>query len=251
MLILSVLLLPGAACDNADEIRPEQLRPKIISTFPHDPEAFTQGLIVTDGSIYESTGLYKRSTLRRLDRKTGKILNSVALPPHLFGEGIARVNDRIVQLTYEEQVAWVFDLKSLQKTNEFTYKGEGWGLCFDGKRFIMSDGSDRLYFRDATTFEILGDVRVRLMGEPLDRINELECVDGFVYGNVFPRDIIVRIDPATGAVNAVIDTSDLISPWERGNESVTNGIAYDFQTKTFLMTGKFWPKMFEVVFVPK
>lgn len=229
---------------------PERLRVKVLSTRPHDPTAYTQGLVLDGGSLYESTGLYGASSLRQVDPATGEVKRRRNLPERFFAEGLALVDGQLVQLTWQEQRAFRYKLADFEPVGESPYEGEGWGLCWDGKRLVMSDGSPRLTFRDPKTFAVLGSVSVTLAGRPIDRINELECVDSTVYANVWQTDDILRIDPASGKVTAVIDASGLLSPEEHRAAEVLNGIAWDPQKKTFLITGKMWPKMFEVTFVP-
>lgn len=231
---------------------PERLMVKVISARPHDTSAYTQGLAWHEGRLYESAGLYGESSLREVDPATGEVRRRVDLPRQLFGEGLARVGDRLVQITWNEGVALVWRLSDFQKVGELRYTGEGWGLCHDGARLVMSDGSDRLVFRDPETFAAVGEVRVRMGGAPVDRLNELECVDGAVYANVYQTEDIVRIDPATGEVTAVIDASGLLgaADYQAGAE-VLNGIAWMPETKRFLITGKRWPLMFEVELVPR
>lgn len=230
---------------------PEKLRVRVISSRPHDPSAYTQGLVWHEGSLYESTGLHGESSLRQVDPASGEVGRRVDLPRKYFGEGLARVGDRLVQLTWRDGVAFVYRLSDFQKVGEHRYKGEGWGLCHDGTRLVMSDGSDRLQLRDPETFALVGEVRVRMEGAPVDRLNELECVDGAVYANVYQTESLVRIDPATGKVTALIDASGLLDPAEyRAGAEVLNGIAWVPETKRFLITGKHWPLMFEVELVP-
>ncbi len=227
-----------------------RLRVKVLATHPHDPQAFTQGLLWYKGKLYESTGLYGRSTLREVDPATGKVERETKLPRRLFGEGLARVDDRLIQLTWQRGRAFLWRLSTFEQLDTFRYHGEGWGLCFDGKRLVMSDGSPRLTFRDPRTFARLGQVGVTLGGKPLASLNELECVDGKVYANVWQTQIIVRIDPATGVADEEIDASGLLSPAEQKNADVLNGIAYDPVSRHFWITGKLWPKIFEVEWVP-
>lgn len=226
----------------------EHRKVKILGSVPHDPESYTQGLVWSEGMLYESAGHYGQSSLRQVDPKTGKVLRSVKVPPQYFAEGLARVGNRLIQLTWNEGTALLWDLATFERRGDLPYSGEGWGLCTDGQRLIMSDGSDRLSFRDPATFATTGSVNVVLDGRPAMRLNELECVDGAVYANVWQSDEILRIDPATGRVTAVIDASGLLTPQEAGRAEVLNGIAYKPETKTFLLTGKYWPKMFEVTF---
>jgi len=228
----------------------ERLRVKVLSVRPHDPTAYTQGLVWDHGTLYESAGLYSTSSLRQVDPRTGRVLRRVDVPPAFFAEGLAQVGNRLLQLTWREGVAFQYDARTFQRVGEFRYEGEGWGLCDDGHRLVMSDGSDHLGFRDRHTFALLGGVDVRLDGRPATELNELECVGNAIYANVWRTDHILRIDPATGRVTALIDASGLLDPPEQEKADVLNGIAYDPDKKTFYITGKLWPKMFEVVFVP-
>jgi glutaminyl-peptide cyclotransferase len=241
---------PGPPAGPGAERAAERLRVKVLSVRPHDPAAYTQGLVWDRGTLYESAGLYGRSSLRQVDPRTGEVLRHADVPPRFFAEGLALVGNRLVQLTWKEGVAFVYDALSFGRVGEFHYDGEGWGLCDDGRRLVMSDGSDRLSFRDRGTFALLGGVDVRLDGRPAQQLNELECVGGAVYANVWRSDEILRIDPASGQVSALIDAGGLLDAAERAHADVLNGIAYDAAKKTFLITGKLWPKLFEVVFVP-
>lgn len=232
---------------------PEHLKVKVLATRHHDPAAFTQGLLVHDGSLYESTGLYGSSSVREVDPVSGVVKRKVDVPSEFFAEGLALVDDRLIQLTWKEKKALVYKLAGFATAGDLRYEGEGWGLCWDGKRLVMTDGSDKLTFRDPKTFAFLGEVtvtRADRMGERVLELNELECVDGVVYANVWQTDDILRIDPKDGRVTAVIDASGLLTPEERQKADVLNGIAWDPQRKIFLITGKLWPKLFEVAFVP-
>lgn len=235
----------------AAAVRPvEHLVVKVLSVRPHDATAFTQGLVWDHGTLYESAGLYGRSSLREVDPKTGAVRRQVSVPQGFFAEGLAQVGQRLIQLTWKEGVAFVYDVRTFEHAGELHYEGEGWGLCYDGHRLVMSDGSDRLTFRDPHTFAVVGSVAVRQEGMPVHELNELECVDGAVWSNVWQTDEILRIDPQSGQVTAVVDARNLLSPEERTYADVLNGIAWDAVAKTFLITGKLWPKMFEVRFVP-
>jgi glutaminyl-peptide cyclotransferase len=229
---------------------PERLALKVLEVRPHDPEAFTQGLLLDHGTMFESTGLNGKSSLREVDPKTGTVKRKVDVPRQLFAEGLALVGDRLIQLTWQEGKALVYDRASFRKTGELAYQGEGWGLCWDGTRLVMSDGSDRLTFRDPKTFAVLGSVAVTVGGRPAYQLNELECVDGVVYANVWQTDDILRIDPRDGRVTAVVDASGLLTREERLKTDVLNGIAWDPESRTFLLTGKLWPKLFQVRLVP-
>jgi glutaminyl-peptide cyclotransferase len=269
---LAVLMLVGSslavACGASSSVPPEpQARPaaaapagprveqygyEIVRSHPHDPAAFTQGLTIADRQLYEGTGLYGQSSLRRVDLSTGAALQQIALDKRYFGEGIAVVGDRIVQLTYQTGVGFVYDRKTFAKQREFTYSGEGWGLTYDGQRLIMSDGSDTLRFWDPETMKEVGRLRVRDGDRAIDRINEMEYVGGAIYANIWQEDRIARIDPETGVVTAWIDMSNLLTATERSHGvDVLNGIAHDPETGHFLITGKLWPWVFEIRFVKK
>jgi len=224
-------------------------RVEVLASHPHDRGAFTQGLLLHGDSLFESTGLNGSSTVREVEPSSGRVLRSVPLPQELFGEGLAQVDDRLVQLTWTSGIARIYELASFDLVGELHYQGEGWGLCHDGKRFVMSNGSDRLTFRDEDSFAETGSVAVTLDGRPLTQLNELECVEGKVYANVWRTNSIVEIDPATGAVTASIDASGLLSDAERPGTDVLNGIAYDPAHQSFYLTGKLWPRLFEVRFV--
>lgn len=230
---------------------PDQLRVEVLASLPHDPAAFTQGLVWDEGRLYESTGLHGRSSVRQVDPATGQVRAAVSLDPRFFGEGLALVGNRLIQLTWQEGVAFVYDRDSLEQLDTYAYLGEGWGLCYDGARLVMSDGSGNLTFRDPQSFEVLGSVPVTLRGALLERLNELECVGDSVYANVWQTDQIVRIDPQTGRVIAAIDAAGLLSPLDRAGADVLNGIAFDPRREVFLITGKLWPRIFEVRFVPR
>ena len=228
----------------------ERLTVEVLATYPHDPTAFTQGLELHDGLLYEGTGLEGRSELRTVRFETGEVTARVSLPDDVFGEGVTIVGDRVWQLTWQSGIAFHRDLASLAELRRVTYDGEGWGICYDGTQLVMSDGSAELTFRDPESFEPTGSVAVTLDGEPLPMLNELECVAGRVWANVWQTDQIVRIDPATGVVEALVDASGLLSDEDRIGADVLNGIAAVDAGDTFLITGKWWPKLFEVRFVP-
>jgi glutaminyl-peptide cyclotransferase len=226
----------------------QSLSVRIHRELPHDTAAYTQGLLWWDGKLYESTGQYGRSDLRRLDPRTGAVEQELDISPAYFGEGLARVDDRLIMLTWKAQRAFVFGLEHFDEQRTFRYEGEGWGLCNDGSRLVMSNGSNRLTFRDLRTFEVLGDVAVTLRGFPLTQINELECVGDAVYANVYQTDFLVRIEPESGRVTHYIEASGLLTREEARGVDVLNGIAFDPGAETFYITGKLWPKMFEVTF---
>ncbi len=230
---------------------PEALRVRVLRQYPHDKEAFTQGLIWHDGAMYESTGQYGESSLRKVRLEDGKVLARRELDPDFFGEGLARVDDQLVQLTWRSGLALVSSLATLERLTTLPYRGEGWGLCFDGAALVMSDGSSILEFRDPESMEVLREVSVTKEGRPVSRLNELECVDTDIYANVWQSNEILRIDSKTGHVTASIDASDLLTRFESLRADVLNGIAYKPDSKTFLLTGKRWPQLFEVELVPR
>jgi glutaminyl-peptide cyclotransferase len=229
----------------------EELSIDVIARHPHDPEAFTQGLAWRKGQLLESTGLTGLSSLREVDLETGEIERVRDLPHDVFAEGIAFVGDEVYQLTWQAQEGYVWTAEHLTLNRTFSYVGEGWGLCFDGQLLVMSDGTDALYFREPQTFRVVRKVDVTFLGEPLYRLNELECVDGRVYANVWRSTSIVRIDPLTGRVEARIRANGLLDPTEEEQADVLNGIAYIPEAGHFLVTGKYWPWLFRVNFVPQ
>lgn len=226
------------------------LRATVVASYPHDRNAFTQGLIWRDGQLYESTGLVGKSSVRIVDLTSGKVRREVSVPAPYFAEGLADIGNRLYQLTWQHGLVFVYDRATLGRVGELRYTGEGWGLCHDGASLVMSNGSDTLTVRDPKTFAITRSVRVTNGGRPVSQLNELECVGKDIYANVWMTDTIVRIDPSTGRVTATIDASGLLSPMERGGVDVLNGIAYDPADKTFLITGKLWPRLFRVRFDP-
>lgn len=256
IVLLIVSIATTLAAQEATEAPAEEVPaflPRVIAAIPHDPEAFTQGFLIHEGRLFESTGRYGESTLREVDLATGEVLRSVAVPEEYFAEGLALVDDRLIQLTWKEGEALVYDLETFEQVDTFTYEGEGWGLCYDGESLWMSDGSPTLFQRDPATFELLGEVEVTYQGQPVAQLNELECVDGIIYANIWQTDFIVQIDPTNGAVVGVISALNLLRPQERAAlapGAVLNGIAYNPETETFFITGKLWASMFEVEFVP-
>ena len=227
----------------------EHLRVQVVQTYPHDPGAFTQGLVLAGGRLFESTGLEGRSSLREVELATGKVLRRLEVPAPVFAEGLALVGTRLFQITWKHETVYTYDRDTFKKGPSFPYSGEGWGLCHDGRELVMSDGSARLVFRGPETFREVREVTVREEGRPVTQLNELECVGSQVYANIWQTDRIVRVDPKTGTVTATIDASGLLNPAERFGTDVLNGIAYDPSNNTFLITGKLWPKMFRVRFV--
>lgn len=242
--------------------RPEplrRLRAVVVATYPHDTGAYTQGLLLdAGGSLLESSGRYGVSDLRRVDLESGEVMRRVPLPENIFAEGLARLPaaggrpERLVQISWREGIALVWDAASFERLGEHRYQGEGWGLCHDaaGGRLVMSDGSSWLTFRDAESFSETGGVEAKLEGRPIGNLNELECVDGRVWANVYGSPSLVEIDLADGRVLATVDASGLLSAAEQQNVDVLNGIAHDPADGTFLLTGKLWPKLFRVRFEP-
>lgn len=222
----------------------------VLNTYPHDPDAFTQGLVYADGVFYEGTGQLGESSLRRVEIETGTVLAQQDLGAQYFGEGIAVMGDRIFQLTWQNRRGFVYDKYEFTLRGTFTYTGEGWGLTHDGERLIMSDGTAKLRFLDPDTFEEIGSVTVRDGSTPVTRLNELEYIGGEVFANVWFKDYILRIDPETGTVLGRIDCSGLLTPAEALSADVLNGIAFDPETNRLWITGKYWPKVFEIGLVP-
>lgn len=227
----------------------EVLEVEIVARHDHDVEAFTQGLEFDADRLFESRGRYGTSALTEIDPETGTPLRAVALDDEEFGEGLTIVDDRIIVLTYRENVAYVYDIDTFEVIETFSYQGEGWGICDDSERLVMSDGTTDLTFRDRDTFEVLERITVTFEGQPLDDVNELECVGDLLFANVFRTDIIVVIDPTTGQVVHRAEVPGLLDATEAGAADVLNGIAYDEQTGHFWITGKYWPAMFEIRFV--
>lgn len=224
---------------------------KVINTFPHDPKAFTQGLVFEDGFLYEGTGQYGSSELRKVELETGKVLQDYKLPDEYFGEGITIYGDRIIQLTYLSRVGFVYDKETFKLLKEFNYQTEGWGLTNDGKHLIMSDGTPMLYFLDPETFSQSCKIMVLDQESPVWGLNELEYIDGQIYANVWPTERIVKIEPETGRVIGWIDMEGVLKPQDHsGKVDVLNGIAYDPAGRRLFVTGKFYPKLYEIRLVP-
>lgn len=221
---------------------------RILETFPHDRAAYTQGLVVeSDGVFLESTGLRGESSLRRVTMQDGAVQQLHVLADQYFGEGITFVDDRIIQLTWQEQTGFVYNRESFAVLETFSYPHEGWGIAYDGRQLLVSDGTDELRFWDPQTLVQTGSVRVRDQGLPVTLLNELEWVEGEVWANIYRTDLIARIDPASGEVLGWIDLAGLLAPEERdGTEDVLNGIAYDEENGRLFVTGKRWPLLFEI-----
>jgi glutamine cyclotransferase len=219
---------------------------EVVAVYPHDPAAFTQGLAIEAGELYEGTGQYGASTVRRVDLTTGRPEKQRALGPRYFGEGIAILDGLLYQLTWQNGVVVVYDLETFEVERTMQYDGEGWGLTHDGRELIMSDGSATIRFRDPQTFSVTREIEVRSDGVPLSRLNELEFVEGEIWANIWYDDRIARISPADGAVLGFIDLVTLYPQSARGSEAVLNGIAYDAAAKRLFVTGKNWPQLYEI-----
>ena len=250
------LMLLGACCpvtggtptEPGNAPPPRQYRFEVVNAYPHDPSAFTQGLLWHDGFLYESTGLNGESSLRKVTLETGVPAQNRKVDRQYFAEGLALSGDRLVQLTWQSQRAFEYSLGAFEPLRDFDYLGEGWGLTTDGNRFIMSDGTAKLRFMDLSTFAPKGSVNVTDQGRPVVRLNELEYIDGLVYANVWRTDRIAQIDPANGNVVGWIDLAGLLTPEDRGTSSpdVLNGIAWDSAARRLFVTGKNWPKLYEI-----
>jgi glutaminyl-peptide cyclotransferase len=245
--------LAAAFAASAPAAAPQVYDIEVVNEYPHDPKAFTQGLFFADGALYESTGLNSQSTLRRVRLETGEILQKTELPADVFGEGIARWKGGIVALTWISQTGYVFDFESLERRKIFNYAGEGWGLTADGERLIMSDGTAELRFLDPKTLRETGRLGVTHKGKPLVNLNELEWIEGEIWANVWLTDYVVRIDPETGATTAVVDLRPLKSRLDKAPkiDEVLNGVAYDAEGQRIFVTGKNWPKLFEIRLVSR
>jgi glutaminyl-peptide cyclotransferase len=240
-----------AACASAAAAALPVQGVEVKASYPHDPRAFTQGLLYLDGQLYESTGLEGRSTIRRVRLADGAVLQSKAISPELFGEGMVNWGGELISVTWQDQVGFRWDLKTFALRSSFRYPGEGWALTQDGKRLIMSDGTPNLRFLDPKTFKEIGRVRITAEGRPVTGLNEIEWVKGEVWGNIWQTNLIVRIDPKTGVVKSLIDLSALPETGRKPNiDAVPNGIAYDSQGDRLFVTGKLWPRLYEVRLAP-
>jgi len=226
---------------------------EVVAAYPHDKNAFTQGLVFADGQLYESTGQVGRSSIRKVDLETGRVRQQRDIEGPYFGEGIVNWKDRLIELTWQHQKGFIYDLNTFKTRGEWAYPGEGWGLTQDGRRLIMSDGTPDLRFLDPETLRETGRLRVTFNGKPLGALNELEWIKGEIWANVWTTDLIVRIDPATGHVTGRILLAGLLKPEDRaGSEpDVLNGIAYDAANDRIFVTGKQWPKLYEIKLVER
>ncbi len=220
---------------------------KIVGTYAHDTSAFTEGLLWSDNSFYESTGLQGHSDVRRVAFPAGRVLEEHDDDPAIFGEGLALANNKLVQLSWQDGRAFIYDRATLKPLGEWQYQGEGWGLTFDGQSFVMSNGSDIITFRDTKTFAPMRTIRVTQNGAPLTQLNELEWINGKIWANVWRTDTIVQINPQNGRVVSYLDLTGILPRDARnGGEDVLNGIAYDAARKRIFVTGKLWPKLFQI-----
>ncbi len=238
--IIATFAFPTESVGNVQLVKP-------VAAFPHDPQAFSQGLVIDNGQLFEGTGQYGNSTLRRVELETGRIISSLPLGPQFFGEGITLLDGKIYQLTWKEEQCIVYDAATLQPLSTLRYTGEGWGLTDDEKVVYLSDGTSSIRVLDPKTFKVLRRIRVHAGPRKIDKLNELEFVNGEILANIWYSDHIARISPATGEVLGWLDASQLYPAAQRpSREHVLNGIAYDSTTKRMFLTGKHWPQLFEV-----
>jgi len=252
-LIIFLAVLASCACGPAAPAGVPEYGYQVVHAYPHDPSAFTQGLLYLDGFLYESTGLEFQSSIRKVRLETGEVVQLFNIPQQYFGEGIINWKDRLIELTYKTQVGFVYDLGTFKLQKQFEYPGEGWGLAQDGKRIIMSDGTHELRFWDPETLKETGRLSVTEDGQPVKNLNELEWIKGEIYANIWGTEKIARIDPASGKVVGWINLAGLLEPADRKNSQpdVLNGIAYDAEHDRLFVTGKKWPKLFEIKLVKK
>jgi len=237
---------PPPTATPTGETSPISYTYEVINVYPHDSNAFTQGLAIDEGVMYEGTGLTGESSLRRVDLETGDVLQIYELPSNLFGEGITVFDDKIIQLTWQSQIGFVYDKSSFDLLQNFSYSTQGWGITTDGTRLIMSDGSANLYFLNPETFEKTGQVEVHDGNVSVTKLNELEYINGEVYANVWLTDKIAIINPNTGQVTGWIDLTGIYTPGTGDSNNVLNGIAYDSENSSLFVTGKRWSQLFEI-----
>jgi glutaminyl-peptide cyclotransferase len=247
-ILLVALAVFVCSCSSAPPPEVQEYAYEVVHAYPHDPGAFTEGLFYLNGYLYEGTGMERESSIRKVRLETGEVVQKYEIPDQYFGEGIINWKDRLIELTYKSQVGFVYDLAGFQEQKQFEYQGEGWSLTQDGKRLIMSDGTPELRFWDPETLQETGRITVTEFGAPLKNVNELEWVNGEIFANVWMTNRIVRIDPASGKVTGSVDLTGLLSPEEaaKGQVDVLNGIAYDAKGDRLFVTGKRWPKLFEI-----
>jgi len=248
---LSSLLIISGCSDSRNSEAQTEYTYQVVNVYPHEPNAFTQGLVFEEGYLFEGTGLNGRSTLRKVQLETGNILQVHKLTTKFFGEGITIYHDKIIQLTLRSNVGFVYDKDSFKLLQQFSYNTEGWGITHDGKRLIMSDGTSTLYFLDPETFNKTGSIKVHDNGASVKGLNELEYVKGQIFANIWPTERIAIIEPDTGQVVGWVNMKGLLSQEDSGQfVDVLNGIAYDAVGDRLFVTGKFWPKLFEIKLVP-
>ncbi|MHB1937523.1 MAG: glutaminyl-peptide cyclotransferase [Acidobacteriaceae bacterium] len=250
LVLVFISLLTAASAFGVDRAVPTE-RYRVVHVYPHDPTAFTQGLVFVNGMLYESTGLQGQSSLRMVDLASGHVLQQHDLPAKYFGEGLTDWQSNLIQLTWQSHLGFVYDRFSFRILRTFTYPWEGWGLTQDGKRLILSDGTSVLHLLDPSTFKPVGEIHVTAGGKPVMNLNELEVIHGEIYANIWETNRIARISPATGKVVEWIDLSGLRPPSVQQNDNaVLNGIAYDSQHDRLFVTGKLWPNLYEIKLVP-
>jgi glutamine cyclotransferase len=251
----STILLAAALAfvpptDKTGNSEPAEYSYRIVNVYPHDENAFTEGLLIDDGFLYESTGLYDHSSLRRIELETGEILSLYSLPSQYFGEGITIVGNKIVQLTWRSEKGFVYEKETFDLLQVFTYPNEGWGITYDGSQLIMSDGTSTLYFLDPDTFQETGEIDVLSNNSTVENLNELEYVHGRIYANIWHEEKIAVINPQTGKVEAWIDMTGVQNMESHDFEDVLNGIAYDAQREKLYVTGKHWSHLYEIELIP-
>ena len=251
--LLAAALFAICACSPPPDAGVPEYSYEVVHTYPHDPSAFTEGLFYLNGFLYESTGLEGQSSIRKVRLETGEVVQTHEIPAQYFGEGIINWKDRLIELTYKTQVGFVYDLANLGLRRQFEYTGEGWALTQDGKRILMSDGTPDIRFWDPETLKEIGRIQVTDEGLPVKNVNELEWIKGEIYANIWMTDRIARIDPNTGKVTGWIDLTGILSPADRGasQPDVLNGIAYDARQDRIFVTGKRWPKLYEIRLIKK
>jgi glutamine cyclotransferase len=242
----AVVLLMGNLSQPTNQ--PRQYTYRILNNYPHDTAAFTEGLLIDNGTLYESTGISGASSLRRVDMQNGSVLQDYLLPSRYFGEGLAAVNGTLVQLTWQDHIGFIYDAQTFRLLSNFSYTTEGWGLTYDGARLILSDGTQTLYFLDPSSHVVIGQVTVKEGDSAVTDINELEYVNGDIYANIWQTTKIAIINPVSGQVKGWVDLSGLHQP--QSTEDVLNGIAYDQQNGGLFVTGKFWPSLYQIELIP-
>jgi len=252
VLLATIGMAAGQSSSPKGKDGPTEYTFEVVRQFPHDPRAFTQGFTYNDGFFYEGTGRTGQSSLRQVNPENGHVVRKVDLAPDLFGEGITVLGNEVLQLTWLSHIGFVYDLRDFHLLRTFQYAGEGWGLTTDGHDLFMTDGSAEIRVLDASTFSEKRRIKVRESGKPVDQLNELEFIEGEIYANIWHSDRIARISPHTGKVVGWIDLTGLLGPfYQRQAEEVLNGIAYDPTGKRLFVTGKLWPKIFEIRVSPK